>query len=327
MKRITALLLCLVFVFALTAFASADDAADFPNKEITIICPWKAGAGADTLCRMFEKLGQKYFGVPVVVVNKAGAGGQLAHVEYLEEKSDGYTILFSSSGLFTTQPFMGEVEYSIDDYTILTGITDDYNALACSGKLGVNNLEEFINYFKDSGKTLKYGHSGTGAIPHIVQAMLYYNAGINAQDIPFDSASETVPALLGGHVDAIAQGSTEISKLAGSEDAVILGVFSPERSPNEKLKDVPTMKEQGYDITLCVWRLMLCKADTPTEIVEVLREGLRNIINDPEFAEYCETAGIIIDPKDEATALATIEKEAAAAQPVFESLGMGIFGE
>jgi len=330
-KKVFLGFMCLLFV-TLSGYAGGSkentagtDPGKFPRKEITLICPWAPGAGADAVCRMFEKLGPKYFGRPIVVVNKAGAGGQLATVEYKVEKPDGYTILFSSSGLFTTQPLMGEVDYKIDDFVILTGITSDYNVLVCNSSLGVKNLKEFIDYYKKAGTTLRYGHSGTGTIPHLVQAMFYNMAGIKAEQIPFNSSAEAVPALLGGHVMAIAQGTSEMAKLIGNKNAVVLSVFGDNRSTNENLKNIPTAKEEGYDISLCVWRLMLAHKGTPPEVVQTLRTGLLGIINDPEFRKFADEQGIIVDPKDEKTALDTIATETKLAEGIFKDLKMGIF--
>lgn len=298
---------------------------DFPTGPITLVCPWKAGAGADLICRMFESMGQEYFGVPIVVENQDGAAGVTATMNYKNTvKGDGYTVLFNNGGVFTSKSLMGTTDYSIDDFRPICGIVKDVTVLIINSSAGVSNFDEFITKYSGTGEKLTVG-CATAGIPHICMAQLFQEADITYNQVAYNGTSEIVTALLGGHVDLICINASEISAVKDSDSAVFLTVFSDKTPEVAGLESVPPISQFGYNIDTNVWRMMLTHKDTPDEVYEVLQEGFTAMIQDERFIDFAEKNGLEIDmkPADEVTQ--AVNEEIAVMIPVFEKLKLGIY--
>lgn len=298
---------------------------DFPKGPITLVCPWKAGAGADTICRMFESMGQEYFGVPVVVENQDGAAGVTATVNYKNTaKNDGYTVLFNNGGVFSSKSLMGTTDYTIDDFRPICGIVKDVPVLIINSSLGVNSFEEFLDKYSGTGEKVTVG-CATAGIPHICMAQLFQKANVSYNQVAYNGTSEIVTALLGGHVDMICIGTSEISALKGSKDAVILTAFSDKTPDVEGLEQVPPIYQFGYEIDTSVWRMLLVHKDTPDDVYHVLQEGFTKMIQDQRFIEYAEKNGLVIDMKTSEEVTQAVKAELDDMIPIFKELKLGIY--
>lgn len=272
------------------ATSSAPPTLNFPKSPITIIVPWAAGGTSDGQIRAIADLGPKYFGVPVTVVNRDGAGGTIATTEFMTKKADGYTICLEAVGVFTTQPFMRDVKYSINDFRPVIGTTNEPIVMVASKQSGIKSADDM----KALGRPINYGFSGAGSLPELSQRKLFEASGIESNAVPFDGGAPTITALLGGHIDVGAAHPGEVSQYIESGDLVPIGIFSPERDPREKYKDIPTFKEQGYDIDMSVWKFLIVPKDTPDDVVSYLTETLGNLMKDEKFVEYCNANSLII---------------------------------
>jgi len=243
-----------------------DSNVKYPIKPIKFICPWAAGGSSDTTLRAFASIAKDYFGQPLVVVNRAGAGGTIATTEVKGAKPDGYTIMLDAVGVFTTQPKTREVSYSLDDFQTVIGLSYEPIVLAVHSNSGYKSLDDL----KSAKKNIKYGSSGTGSLPHLAQAAFFKKAGIEATNIPYKGGAPAITALLGRHVDTVAAHPGELLPYVRSGDLLMLGVFSPERY--NLIPDVPTFKEQGYDLDFSVWKFILTPKGVDPEIVKILHD-------------------------------------------------------
>lgn len=349
MKRWIAFFLCIAMTLSLAACAKDAPAAPsssqpasspgsssggeqpvgtgFPQGPITLVCPWKAGAGADTICRMFESMGQEYFGVPIVVENQDGAAGVTATVNYLNSaKNDGYTVLFNNGGVFTSKSLMDVVEYSIDDFQPLCGIVKDVNVLIVSSKLGVSSFEEFLQKYSGTGESVLIG-CATAGIPHVCMAQLFQQANVSYTQVAYNGASEITTALLGGHVDAICIGTSEIAAVKDTKDAVILTAFAEETPKVAGLENVPPVTKFGYNVDTCVWRMLLVQKGTPDEVFQVLYDGFTKMIRDPRFESFAAENGLAIDMKTPEQVTTAVHDELDAMIPIFEELKLGRYAD
>ena len=298
---------------------------DFPAGPITLVCPWKAGAGADTICRMFESMGQEYFGVPIVVENQDGAAGVTATVNYKNTaKGDGYSVLFNNGGVFSSKSLMGTSDYTIDDFRPICGIVKDVNVLVANSSLGTNSFDEFMAKYSKTGEKLTVG-CATGGIPHICMAQLFQEADISYTQVAYNGTSEIVTALLGGHVDLICIGASEIGAVRDSKEAVLLTVFSDTVPNVEGLENIPPISRFGYDIDTSVWRMLLVHKDTPDEVFEVLQNGFTNMIQDQRFVDFANKNGLVIDRKTPEEVTQAVKDEIDDMIPVFQKLKLGIY--
>ncbi|MFU0832514.1 MAG: Tripartite tricarboxylate transporter substrate binding protein [Oscillospiraceae bacterium] len=293
--------------------SASDNASDqkpdnFPEKPITFIVPWAAGGTSDGQVRVIANLGQKYFGVPCTVVNRDGAGGTIATTEFVNTKADGYTICLEACGVFTTQPFIKDnIKYSIDDFKPLIGTTIEPIIMVASKASGIKSLDDL----KNKGRVISYGFSGAGSLPQLSQQRFFEMAGIESSGVPFGGGAPTMTALLGAHIDVAAAHPGEVAQYLESGDVVPLGIFSPERDPRENLKDIPTFKEQGFDIDMSVWKFLMVPKDTPDDIANYLTNTLAEIEKDPEFMKFCENNNLIVSGYQPDEITTKIKNEAA----------------
>ncbi len=292
---------------------------DYPKKPITFVVPWAAGGGTDIMSRALADIISKDIGEPIIITNRDGANGTIATSEVAKEKGDGYTIVAQASGVMTAQPTLRDVSYSIDDFKAIVGITYEPIILAVNADSPWNTLEDLLKE-KDSGKVLKYGHSGSGSFPHLAQAEFFKQAGIEASDVPFKGGNPAMTALLGGHVDAVAGHPFDLVPQAEAGKIRLLGIFSPERF--EDLPDLPTMKEQGFDIDMSVWKMVLVPAETPDEIVAFLEEKFINAIQSEEFQKFLNSNNLAQQLLTGEEVMAKIKSEFEINKQIIEELGL-----
>ncbi len=276
-------------------------AEKYPNKPLNIIVPFGVGSGSDILARMLEKVTFKHLGQPLVVVNKAGATGSIGWNELSSSNPDGYTIGIVSIELLL-QPNYGVTKYNYPtSLEPLAHFASVPMVLAVQANQPWKNINEFIEDGKLHPGKLKFSHVGIGSLNHIVGEQLSKSAGITIEQVPFQSGSEAVTALLGGHVQAAIIGPAQVKEHIKSGAIRVLAVATDLRLTDPVFSDVPTFKEQGIDIQFSNWYGVAAPKELPAEIKAKLAEGLKEIITDPEFKENVENIGLqykYLDPRE-----------------------------
>lgn len=297
---------------------SAEAELNFPTKNIEFVVASAAGGGSDLLARALAsemKLDQ-----PVVVVNRTGAGGTIGTAEVASAKPDGHTILLGMVGPFETQPHLLDVQYSIDDFRYISALTYEPLFLVVPADSPWNSLEDMKNDILASGKTLKFGSSSQGSMPHLAQEVLYKNMGIPAEHIPFDGSNPAVVALLGGNIEALSAHLGEIHSYVDSGELKILGVYSPERV--ELAPDVPTMKEQGYDMDISGIKFVAIGKDVPEEVVAFLTKKVEEAKKSENFQNFLASNYSMVNNATEEEIKAQLERESEIYKGVIEELGL-----
>jgi tripartite-type tricarboxylate transporter receptor subunit TctC len=310
------------FVYNATSKKGTDSAkVDFPAAPISIYLPSSPGGTSDALCRMFEKLAPKYIKQPVVVVNKAGAGGVIATTEFQSVKPDGYTVLLGLSGVFTTVPHMRKVDYDINNFKHVIGLTYEPNFLVVKADSPYKTFQNLVDAYKGK-KSLVYGHNGSGSLLHLDQAMLYEQAGIKAEGVPYGGTNEALSALLGGHVQAIAMGPGELKPHLEDGTVRALCVFGEKRDTREAFAEIPSSTELGYKANFAVWKFLTVPKDTPDEIVAKLYVIFAKMLLDPEFIKYADDNALIVTSYTGEEIKIKIAAENKLGQETIESLGI-----
>ena len=269
--------------------APAEGEIAYPEKPITFIVPWSAGGSSDQMARALSSIAEKHLGQPLIVVNRDGAGGTIATTEVKGAPANGYTIMLNAVGVFTAQPFMREVDYSLDDFEAIIGLSYEPIAVVVPADSDIYTADDL----KAKGK-VKYASSGTGGLPHLAQAGLYGASELEADHIPEKGGAGAITALLGGHVDVIAAHPGELIPHVENGTFRFVGIFSPERF--HLIPDVPTFKEMGYDLDFSVWKFILIPDGTPEEVQEVLKEKFRDMMQDPEIIKFAENTNLTLSP-------------------------------
>jgi tripartite-type tricarboxylate transporter receptor subunit TctC len=322
-KRIVLVtMLCMVTLSLWAAGQSDSGPAQFPAKPIKMLVPWAAGGSSDMIVRAIAELSPKYFGQPMVVVNRDGAGGTIATSEFVNADPDGYNVCLGAIGVFTTQPFMRDVQYKIDDFAGIIGLSYEPVIMAVHKDSAYNSIEELVADGKKTGKNFKYGASGTGSLLHLSQAAFFAMAGVKADLVSFNGGSPTMTALLGKHIDVGAAHPTEVLPFVRDGQLKMLGIFSEERDSRPGLKDVPTFKEKGFDINMAVWKYLFVPKATPKEIRDKLYEGIAKIVKDEKFLRFLDTAGLIVNPYPGDELMSRIKNEAEFTHGVLIDMGL-----
>ena len=302
MKKLLALLCALVLCLSVASVALAD----YPAKAVTFICPWDAGGTSDSTSRIMAELFAKNAGVNTAVENQGGAGGTIATTNFKNATADGSSICLEAIGVFTLQPFTRQVGYTLEDFVPVCSLTQEPILLLAGKDTGLTSIKDII----DRGQVV-YGSNGTGSLMELSEKKLFADAGVDAIGIPYDGSATTLAALLGGHVDVCTCHPSEGMQYVESGDSVALGIFNDERDPRDFLKDIPTIKEQGYDVVMSVWKFFIMPATTPQEIIDQAKDVLSQCKASDDFKKYCDNNNLLIIDLTTEEMIEKINSEAA----------------
>lgn len=288
MNKFTATLAAF-FLFA-ACLAGGASAADFPRRPVTIVVPWGAGGGSDLIARSLAKPLEKQLGKPVIISNKPGGSGTVGTSYVAHAKPDGYTIgLINSTGLIH-QIHYGGLDYKKEDLDPLALILRAPVFLVVNSSSPIKTLDDFVKAAKEKDGKLTLGTAAVGGGTHMAIAPFFDKAGIKVQPMPFKGGgSGVMTALVGNHIDAAVAHPSEVSGQVKAGNVRILGVLDGERLKG--YEDVPTFKEQGYDVTGDVWRAFLAPHDTPQEVKDILIKALEASAKDQGYLEAVAKLG------------------------------------
>jgi tripartite-type tricarboxylate transporter receptor subunit TctC len=276
---------------------SGRPASAFPEKEITLICPWNAGASADLQCRALAQAASKYFSKPVVVVNQEGAGGILATTSMVTTKNDGYTVALGVVGLFTAQPVLNpDLGYKLEDFDILLSTASAPCSILVAADSPYQTVEDLVNDAKTNNKVITYGSPGANSTPHLSGAQFFSLAGIQGQHIPFTGGSPTMTALLGHQVDTASLVISDAIPQIQAGAMRALAIASEQREAS--LPDVPTMAEAGYDYVFKPSWYLFAPAGLPDDVKSILTDGFTKAVEDPDFKKAMDELNISVEFKD-----------------------------
>lgn len=279
---------CAVAMASVATVARAED-PKYPTKPIQMVVPVPPGGPSDVTARTMEKLSKKYLGQPLVIVNKAGAGGVLGFNSVVDSRKDGYTIGLVATNMLL-QPLYGNASYNY-----LEVMEPIAQAVFAPVVIGVpfdapwKSLTDLIADAKAHPDTIKYAYTNVGSLPHVVSGMFTLQTGLKMDPVPFQGGSDSLTALLGKHVQVLFTQVTELRNHVKDQRVRILAVAADERLPN--FQDVPTFKENKLDIVASSWFGVAAPKGIPAAEKDILAAGFKNIVNDPDFRKTAEDLG------------------------------------
>lgn len=256
----------------------------WPTKTVTVNVPYNAGGDTDTYARLMGMKLEQKLGQTFVVVNMTGGSGIVAAKTTMAEKPNGYTILFNHTGASLVQEATGAADFSYtNDFTNVATIAQDNTYVLVAKKGKYNTLQEMIDDAKANPNKVRYSQVH-GSVTHYVASKMEETMGISLNKLDVGTATaERLPAFMGGQVDLLAANYINVKDYVEKGDIVVLGVFSAERVAG--MDDIPTFKEQGYDIVATKnYELKFPKGADP-QIVATLSNAVKEISEDPEFKE------------------------------------------
>jgi len=267
-------------------------AQDFPNRPITVVVPFPAGGIADSGGRVIAKGMSSILGNPVVVENKAGAGGIVGAEFVANAKPDGHTLLTASNGALVSYPFLFKtLSYHPDKaFTPVHGISQTPLMIAVRADAPYKTLAELIDYAKKNPEKINFATVGQGSAHHMLAELLQKEAGVKMTHIPYKGGSQGFVDFLGGSIEVMIDYQLGIAPLVESGKAIALAVASTERLGT--MPKTPTFVEQGYkSVVVSAFTLVVAPAATPKPVVDKLAGALAQLLKDPEVVKYYADRG------------------------------------
>ena len=263
----------------------------FPARSITMIVSWSAGGGQDLTARALQPLLEKALGQNVIVVNKPGGGASIGFNEIANATPDGYLIGQASPSLSIIKYTMrAGVDYLKFDPITFGGYSP--STILVRKDAPWNTLKQFIDYCKANPGKVRMGNSGYGAIFHISAIGMEHAAGVKFIHVPYKGTSPSIPAILGGHVDAIVAGITDTFHLIKGDKLKAIGVAAPERS--KFVPEAQTFKELGMDAEFVTSYGWIGPKGIPKDRLTILANGFKKALESKEFKDYCDSQGVTI---------------------------------
>lgn len=258
--------------------AMAVAAQGFPDRTITLLCAFPAGAGADATLRALALAASKHLGQTVVVDNRPGVGGTLAATTLLNAKPDGYTLAQVTNTLMR-QPSIAKTPYDpARDFTYVLGVTAFELGLVVRADSPWKTLDELIAYAKANPGKVTYGTSGIGTAQHQVMERIAELKGLSWTHIPYKGTAPLMTDLQGGHVHAVSD-TTGWAPFVDSGKFRLLAVYNGDRL--KRWPQAPTLKESGFNFAESVpWGIVGPTGMNPA-IAKQLQEAFRKAMSDP----------------------------------------------
>ena len=337
MKKILALLLALVMVFALCACgqkapaesqtpaeseapaegeAPAETTGWAPDGPVTMIVAYKAGNGTDVTARILAQYAEKYVGQTIVIENVDGGSGSLGWSQLAEAEADGMTIGFMNLPNFNSSIVKELGTYTTADFTaICNHVTETSLVIVRADEDRFEDIDGLVAYAKENNTVAST--NGAQASNHIGAQAFANSAGFTYTDLPQGNTADELTSLLGGEADWCV---AKVADIAGRTDVKVLAAFSEERVP--EYPDVPTLGEKGYyDQWLGSSRCVVAPAGVTDEMVAFYEAAFKATMEDPDYLEAASS--FATDYKDAATTASLIEQQ----QAFTESLSEGFWYE
>ena len=284
--------------FAVAAFVTAFvavspvQAQDYPSRLVRLVVPQAAGGGTDTFARAIgQKLSERW-GQPVVIENKAGAGGVVGTDFVAKSPPDGYTLLVTYEGsqainqsLYEKLPFD-----SLNDFYPIATIAVTPFILIVGPRTEAKTLKDFISFARVNPDKLTYGSAGNGSVNHLLGEMLKTEADIHMVHVPYKGASAAIGDVMGGHVDAAFASVPSVISSVQSNVVRALAVSSAKRIAIAP--DIPTIAEAGFEkFDVNPWWGILAPVELSPAIAQKISADIAQILKTPEMEEILAKQG------------------------------------
>ncbi len=268
-------------------------AAQFPNREIRLICPPKQGGLSDFITRTLAFFSEKEMGVKIVVENRPGAAGATGMRFGAKARSDGYTVTYvtvESTILKHRKDINETVSYS--DFELLARLNYGPASLSVKADSPWKTFSDFVNQARATPGRLNVGNSGQYSIWHLASAVMADTLGVKLSYVPYDGAAPSIQDLLGGHLDAVVSSPSEVFTFVKSNQLKILAILGDERDP--QFPRIPTAKELGYDVVVGAWGGLGLPKGTPRSIGNILYKKFKAGFDTPGFRQKCKERSVTL---------------------------------
>lgn len=284
--RVFSRLLCAAAIAC--GLASAALAQDYPRKPITIVASAAPGGGVDLITRLVARALSEEWKQPVIVENRAGAGGMIGEGYVAKAPPDGYTLLTVSLSHATNPSLYRKMPYdTLADFTPLSLLAKLPIALVVNKSLPVNSVQDLIAYAKAHPNKLTCGSGGNGTSQHLACEMFKNMAGVKILHVPYRGVAAADTDVIGGQIDMMFDQISFAAQNVHAGKVKALAVTTPKRS--SLMPELPTMEEAGVaGYEAVTWFGLLGPANMPKDVVERFRTDLPRVMARPEIRQVLE---------------------------------------
>ena len=296
---------------------------DYPSRPITMIVPYGPGGGVSINARALAPYYEKTLGTRILVENREGAGGITGYTVGAFAKPDGYTITMVSPAITASPWLVPNVRFTPDDYAYIGQVSFVPNMLVVNADSAFHTLHDLVDAMKARPDEISTGLEASWPSSSVCEVLFLSLSGCKAKVVPgFKGGAEKIASVLGGHLDFAVNNTQEVMPLYQAKRIRVLAMAAPARSAF--FPEVPTFREQGYDVTTGVWRSIAVPKATPQPIQDKLAAALQQALKDPALKQDFEKVELTVDYLDPAATRAAIDAESAEFDKLFTGMGMNV---
>ena len=296
--------------------------SSWPRETIRIVVSFTPGGAPDTLARVLAEDWQKTLGVPILVDNRPGHGGNIGADLVAKSNPDGYTLLIGTVGIHAINGALYEkLPYEpIADFTPISFLASTPNVLIVNKQLGVQSLKELIALAKSKPNELTFGSSGTGTSIHMSGELFKDLASVQIRHIPYKGRAQSLPDLVSGRISMLFDNLASAQPLIRANEVIALGVTTLKRSPSAP--DIPTLAEQGLrGFEAVSWFSLMAPAKLPKEIQARLNQLTIQTLSKPEIRSRLSNGGLEPNPGSPEELSRYIQQEASKWRKIVQQSG------
>jgi tripartite-type tricarboxylate transporter receptor subunit TctC len=296
-------------IFAAVAACSTAAFSAYPEHTVKLVVPFPPGQATDTFARVFAVKLAQVLKQPVIVENRAGAGGTIGADYVTHATPDGYTLLMGASAMAIDQTLYKNLRYDVrKDLEPISPMFSVPLVILANDQSGIHTFAEFIKRAKDKPGSLNFASAGIGGAQHLAMEMVQAQAGISLVHIAYKGSAPAQNDFLGNQVPLMVDSVTSALPFIKSGKAIALAVTSSSRMT--QLPQVPTVAESGLKGFEAIgWAALWAPKGTPSAIVDELNAQSRSILASPEVQAWLTANGAQPIPKSRADAQSFVADE------------------
>ncbi|MGE5098092.1 MAG: Bug family tripartite tricarboxylate transporter substrate binding protein [Betaproteobacteria bacterium] len=308
-----ALAAAMVALLPLAAGAQA-----WPAKTVKIVVPFAAGGATDVVARLLAQKLQEAWGQPVVVEDRAGAGGNIGADVVAKSSPDGYTLLMTSGSIVTANPYMyRNMPFdAAKDLVPVTNVATGPQVIAVATNVPVKDLKDFIAYAKSQPGRVNFGSAGVGTQTHLAAENFAYTAGLDLTHVPYKGEAAALTDLIGGQIQMVTPNLGAAINYIQQGKIKALAVTSRERNP--ELPNVPAAAEVIPGFENSGWFGLMAPAGTPKEVVDKIQRDSAKILLSDEFKAKLAQQGMLPVANTPSDFAAAIREESGRWQKIIK---------
>lgn len=296
---------------------------NFPNQPVKMIVTTGAGGAPDVIARIVAEGLSRHWGQQVFVTNHPGAAGSIGMKVAGSAPPDGYTLMHALSSSFVALPEVASgFPYDlVRDFVSIGFICEQPMAFAVPPELGINTMQEFIDYVKKRPGQVNVAVLSRGGIPHLLSEWIKMEAKLDMTSINYPGTPAGLSDVMGGRVQAISDGLPSLAGAINGGKLKLLAVGAQQRLPN--FPNTPTISETLPNIKRALgWFALMAPPGTPQPVAQKISDDLKIVLAQPELKEKFQSIASYTRPMNPTELLAYIREEQALWKPVIEQIGM-----